>query len=50
MDDIVAAWMTLFECGADNVRELRGEHAVEPAGVAGRKAAEQLNSLVEHIE
>ena len=50
MDDIVRPRMALFECGADDVRELRGKHAVEPAGIVGRKAAEQLNSLVEHIE
>ena len=35
MDDVVRPGVALFECGADNVRELRGEHAVEPAGVAG---------------
>ena len=42
--------MALLERCADDAGELRGEHAVEPTGIAGRKAAEQLNAPVEHIE
>ena len=49
-------WTTSLEPGctarscADDAGELRGEHAVEPTGIAGRKAAEQLNAPVKHIE
>ena len=42
--------MALLERCADDAGELRGEHAVEPTGITGRKAAEQLNTPVEHIE
>ena len=42
--------MALLERCADDAGELRGEHAVEPTGIAGRKAAEQLNAPVERIE
>ena len=50
MDDIVRPRMALLERRADDAGELRGKHAIEPAGIVGRKAAEQLNSLIEHIE
>lgn len=42
--------MALLERCADDAGELRGEHAVEPTGIAGRKAIEQLNAPVERIE
>ena len=42
--------MALLERCADDAGELRGEHAVKPTGIAGRKAAEQLDALVEYVE
>ncbi len=50
MDDIVGAWMALLERRTDDVGELRSKHAIEPAEVVGRKAAEQFNASAEHIE
>ena len=42
--------MALLERCADDAGELRGKHTVEPTGIAGRKAAEQFNAPVKHIE